>query len=336
MAPIWLMRQAGRYLPEYRKIREQHQMLEMINLPEVATEVTLQPIRRFNLDAAIIFSDILPLLDLMGLDLSFIPGVGPVLGKPIQSPGDVEKLKRVPAAEGMAPTLEAIRMTRRELDGKVPLIGFSGAPFTLACYAIQGGGSKEFHSTKEFMYEQPAAWESLMTQLTESITEYLIAQAEAGAQALQLFDSWAGILSPGDFRQRVLPYVQQIVQQVKAATDVPFIYFGTGTSGMLPLLSESGGDVIGADWRIDIGEARRQLGSGFAVQGNLDPVKLLGPEAPLLEAAREILDSAGTDPGYIFNLGHGVIKETDPERVAALVDFVHTYSAQQRAQTATP
>ncbi len=325
--PIWLMRQAGRYMAEYRALRERYSILELIKTPELAAEVTLQPMRAFNLDAAIIFADILPPLQGMGLQLEFVKGDGPVIHNPLRTPADIEALVVRPAEETLAFTLQAVRLVRAELNGHAPLIGFAGAPFTLASYAIEGGSSRNYTHTKGLMYSQPRVWRSLMDKLAQVVGEYLRAQAAAGAQALQLFDSWVGALSPADYETYVLPYSQRAIEIAKAGSDAPLIHFGTGTSGMLSLLKRAGGDVIGVDWRIDLAAAWQQLGDEVAVQGNLDPVVLFAPPAEIKKQTARILDSVKGRPGHIFNLGHGILQHTPVEHVAALVDFVHEYTS---------
>ncbi len=325
--PIWLMRQAGRYMAEYRALRQRYSILELIKTPPLAAEVTLQPIKAFNLDAAIIFADILPPLMGMGLSLEFVKGDGPVIHNPLRAPADIEALVVRPAEETLAFTLEALRLVRRELEGSMPLIGFSGAPFTLASYAIEGGSSRDYSRAKSLMYGQPQAWHSLMSKLAEVVGDYLRAQIAAGAQAVQLFDSWVGALSPADYREYVLPYSRRAIELAKAGGEVPLIHFSTGTAGMLPLIKEAGGEVIGLDWRVNLAEAWQQLGTEVAVQGNLDPIVL--QSAPLPELKRQtarILDSVKGQPGFIFNLGHGILQHTPVENVAALVDFVHEYT----------
>lgn len=329
--PIWLMRQAGRYMANYRALRAQHSILEMIRSPELSAEVTLQPVQAFDLDAAIIFADILTLPAEMGLDLEFISGRGPVIHNPIRSRADVDALKPIDPSEALAYTLDAIRLTVKELDGRIPLIGFSGAPFTLACYAIEGQGSKEYLTARAFMLQDPAAWDALMTRLADTVASYLIAQAVAGASALQLFDSWAGLMGREDYRRFVLPYSKQVLDQVRAATDVPLIHFATDSTAILDLIAEAGGDVIGVDWRLPLDQAWDLFGQTRAIQGNLDPARLLGPTDELKRAASMIIDAADGRPGHIFNLGHGINKSTPPERVAELVDFVHRYSAGKTA-----
>jgi uroporphyrinogen decarboxylase len=324
------MRQAGRYMAEYRALRERYSILDLIKTPDLATEVTLQPIKAFRLDAAIIFADILTLLESVGLELEFVRGDGPVIRNPIRRAADVEALSLRPAAETLAFTLQAIRQVRGELAGEVPLIGFSGAPFTLASYAIEGGGSRNYIQTKSLMYEEPQVWHALLDKLACAVGDYLQAQAAAGAQVLQLFDSWIGALSPADYETYVLPHSRRAIEIAQRDSTVPLIHFGTGTAGMLPLLKAAGGDVIGVDWRIDLATAWAQMGDDVAVQGNLDPVVLFGPIAEIRKQAAQILDSVKGKPGHIFNLGHGILQHTPVEHVAALVDFVHEYTAGNR------
>lgn len=325
--PIWLMRQAGRYMAEYRALRERYSILELIKTPDLATEVTLQPIRAFNLDAAIIFADILPILETMGLDLTFVKGDGPVIGNPLRTAADIEKLATPPPEEALSFTLQAIRQVKGELADQVPLIGFSGAPFTLASYAIEGGSSRSYITAKTLMYEQPDSWHTLMTKLSTAVGRYLKAQAEAGADALQLFDSWVGALSPADYREYVMPYSRQAIQIAKSGPDVPLIHFGTSTGGLLHLMKAVGGDIIGVDWRMDIAAADRLLGPDVALQGNLDPIILFAPIPEIKKQAARIIDALRGRPGHIFNLGHGIHKNTPVSHVTALVDFVHEYSA---------
>lgn len=325
--PIWLMRQAGRYMAEYRALRESYDILEIIKTPELAFQVTMQPINAFDLDAAIIFADILPPLEGMGLDLEFVRGEGPVIHNPLRSRRQIDALRTPPPEEALSFTLEAIRLARQELDGRgIPLIGFSGAPFTLASYAIEGGSSRNYTQAKGMMMGDPATWHALMEKLSTVVGEYLLAQARAGAQVLQLFDSWAGALSPQDYRENVLPYSRRALE-IAGQAGVPMIHFGTDTAGMLDLLAEAGGDVIGVDWRIDLDAAWRHLGDGVAIQGNLDPISLFAPWPELKKRAQYILDQAAGRPGHIFNLGHGILPQTPVDNVARLVDFVHEYSS---------
>lgn len=324
--PIWLMRQAGRYMPEYRALREQYTILEIIKTPELARDVTLQPIDAFDLDAAIIFADILPPLEGMGLELDFVKGEGPVIYNPVRTPADVAALRTPPPSEALHFTLDAIRLTRQTLDQRgIPLIGFSGAPFTLAAYAIEGGSSKNHQRVKSFMMNEPDAWRELMTKFATVAGDYLLAQAEAGAHALQLFDSWVGQLSPDDYRQFVAPYSQQALE-IASKADVPIIHFGTNTNGMLTDIRDAGGDVIGVDWRIDIDHAARILGDGVAIQGNLDPIALFAEWGALKSRAQAVLDKMHGRDGHIFNLGHGILPGTPVDNVRRLVDFVHEYT----------
>jgi uroporphyrinogen decarboxylase len=310
-------------MAEYRALRQKYTILEIIKTPELAVEVTMQPLNAFNLDAAIIFADILPPLEGMGLKLTFEKGEGPVIHNPIRTPADIKALGQPDPRETLHFTLQAIRLARQELAGRVPLIGFSGAPFTLASYAIEGGSSRNYILAKSLMYEHSTAWHTLMEKLTTLVGEYLYAQAEAGAQVLQLFDSWVGALSPDDYQEFVLPYSRRAIERAKES-GVPVIHFGTGTSGMLPLIKAAGSDVVGVDWRIEIGQARQILGDDVAIQGNLDPVMLFAPLPVLKQRAAAILDQMAGQP-FIFNLGHGILPNTPVEHVAALIDFVHEY-----------
>ena len=324
--PIWLMRQAGRYMAEYRALREKHTILEIIKAPELACEVTMQPINAFDLDAAIIFADILPPLEGMGLQLDFVKGEGPMIYNPVRTAADVAALRVLPAEETLGFTLDAIKLARHELDSRgIPLIGFSGAPFTLASYAIEGGGSRNRVHVKSMMMSEPALWHALMGKLAEVAGHYLLAQAQAGAQVLQLFDSWVGELSPFDYEHSVLPYSRRAIE-IASQAGVPIIHFGTNTGGMLPLIQAAGGDVIGVDWRMELPQAWALLGDSVAVQGNLDPVALFADWEALQARARHILDSVKGRPGHIFNLGHGILPHTPVDNVRRLVDFVHEYS----------
>ncbi len=324
--PIWLMRQAGRYMVEYRTTREKHSILEIIKTPELACEVTLQPINVFDLDAAIIFADILPPLEGMGLELDFVKGEGPTIYNPVRTADDIESLRVLPPEETLGFTLEAIRLARRELDSRgIPLIGFSGAPFTLASYAIEGTSSRNRIEVKNMMMSRPDLWHRLMAKLSEVAGHYLLAQAQAGAHVLQLFDSWVGELSPFDYEHMVLPYSRRAIE-IASQAGVPIIHFGTNTSAMLPLIQAAGGDVIGVDWRIDLKQAWGLLGNQVGIQGNLDPVALFADWEALETRARHILDSVKGRPGHIFNLGHGILPETPVDNVRRLVDFVHEYS----------
>jgi uroporphyrinogen decarboxylase len=321
--PIWIMRQAGRYLPEYRKVREEVDFLTLTKTPELAAEVTLQPVRRFPLDAAILFSDIMTPVEGMGVQLDFAPG--PVIANPVRSAAAVEAL-RVPDPEEDVPfVMETIRILRRELPPRVPLIGFGGAPFTLFCYLVEGRGSKTFSEAKAFLYGEPRAAGALLTKLADLVASYLQAQAAAGAQALMVFDSWAGLLGPSDYRRFALPAVERVTERLQTL-GLPIIYFPNQGATLLGSVASLPVDVVGIDWRLPLAEARRILGPDKAVQGNLDPAALFAPPKELLRLAGEVLDEAGPAPGHIFNLGHGIERTTDPDQVARLVDFVHEES----------
>jgi len=324
-APIWLMRQAGRYMAEYRALRAEHTILDLIHSPELSCEVTMQPIRAFGLDAAIIFADILPLLAEMGLDLEFVKGRGPVIHNPVQSAADAAALRQL--EPGSLPyTLDAIRLSRKALaPSNTPLIGFSGAPWTLACYAIEGHGSKDFLGPRRFMHAEPAAFDALIEHLGAAVQQYLIDQIAAGAQAVQIFDSWGGILSPLDYAQRIAPVLRSIIAGIRSsAPDIPIIYFATGAASLFPTIRNLGADVLGLDWRVELDEGWDALGGpeAVAIQGNLDPALLLAPREQLLAGADRVLHQADGRWGHIFNIGHGINKETDPDNVKALVDHV--------------
>ncbi|MDE3035552.1 MAG: uroporphyrinogen decarboxylase [Nitrospirota bacterium] len=322
--PVWFMRQAGRYMQEYQAIRAQHSILEVCKTPELAAQVTLQPIDRFPLDAAIIFADILLPLEAMGLKLEFAEGEGPIIHNPVRDRASVDQLQPVDGDE-LAYVEAAIRQARRALTGKVPLIGFAGAPFTLASYAIEGGGSRNYILTKQFMYREPEAWHRLLDKLARVVTGYLRRQIRAGAEAVQLFDSWVGCLSPGDYAEYVLPHVQLIFDGLKRE-QVPLIHFGTGTGSLLRLMRQAGGDVIGLDWRVHLDDGWRTVGHDVAVQGNLDPVALFAPLHEIERRVEEILRRAAGRPGHIFNLGHGILPNTPVESVAATAEMVHKLS----------
>jgi uroporphyrinogen decarboxylase len=309
-------------MPEYRRIRERHGLLEMFKTPEIAAQVTLQPVRALDVDAAIIFADILLPLEAMGLGLEFIEGEGPILRSPVRTRRDAEALRIPDPEESLGYVLESLRIVRGELDGKVPLIGFAGAPFTLAGYAIEGGGSRNFILTKRLMYEHRETWEVLLGRITEAVTAFLLKQAAAGAQVLQLFDSWVGCLSPADYLRYVQPYSRAILDRL-AQEGIPAIHFGTGTGDLLPLMSAAGGDVIGADWRIWIDEAWSRVGDDRGIQGNLDPAVLLASWPVVEEQAGEIIDRVQGRSGHIFNLGHGILPQTPVDTVRRLTDFVH-------------
>ncbi|MFZ1675363.1 MAG: uroporphyrinogen decarboxylase [Nitrospira sp.] len=322
--PVWFMRQAGRYMVEYRRLREKHSILELCKTPELAAQVTLQPIDRFALDAAIIFADILLPLEPMGLSLEFAEGEGPIIHNPVRDQAAVDRLKVIDDTE-LQYVMDAISLTRKMLAGRVPLIGFAGAPFTLASYAIEGGSSRNYIHTKQMMYREPETWHRLMDKFARVITGYLRRQIKAGAQAVQLFDSWVGCLSAGDYAEYVMPHVQLIFEGLKHE-GVPLIHFGTGTTAILKAMRQAGGDVIGIDWRIPIDEAWAMVGYDRAVQGNLDPVTLFGPISEIERRVTDILRRAAGRPGHIFNLGHGILPNTPVENVAATIDLVHKLS----------
>ena len=316
------MRQAGRYMPEYRKLREQHSILDLCHTPELAAQVTLQPVERLGVDAAIVFADILLPFEPLGLGLSFAAGEGPHIANPLARQADVERLPRVDPEADLGYVLEAVRLARAALPADIPLIGFAGAPFTLASYAIEGGSTRTFTKTKTLMYQAPDTWHLLLSKLADLVGSYLAAQARAGAQALQLFDSWVGSLSPQDYRAYVLPHSTRALALASEA-GVPVIHFGTGTAPFLEDFAAAGGDVIGVDWRIPLDDAWRRIGETHAVQGNLDPAALLAPAPERDRQVRDILTRVGGRPGHIFNLGHGMLPETDVGAVRAVVELVH-------------
>ena len=322
------MRQAGRYMSEYRRLRERYGLLEMFRDPEIAAEVTLQPVHALSVDAAILFADILLPLEGMGMHLEFAAGEGPVIRNPVRSRAAVEALRIADPHEHLGYVLETLRLVRAELDARLALIGFAGAPFTLASYAIEGGGSRNHVRTKALMYSDRATWELLMCKLVETLGRYLRAQLDAGAQALQVFDSWVGCLSPSDYREYVLPYTAELLGPLHDS-GAPLIHFGTGTSDLLLLQREAGGTVLGVDWRTPLDEAWRRLGPSVGVQGNLDPVALFAPWPVIEQHAQEVLDRAAGRPGHIFNLGHGILPETPVDHVKRLADFVHERTAKK-------
>ncbi|HVI73245.1 MAG TPA: uroporphyrinogen decarboxylase [Pyrinomonadaceae bacterium] len=323
--PVWLMRQAGRYMREYREVRAKTTFLELCKTPSLAAEVTVTAAERLGVDAAIIFADILLILEPMGVELEFAEGEGPVIHNPVRKSQDVERLREVEDANALDFVYEAIRQTRRALKPDIPLIGFSGAPFTLASYLIEGGGSKNYVHTKRLMYDDAGAWHAIMSLIARGLAKYLNAQIEAGAQAVQLFDSWVGCLSPDDYREFVLPHTREVISNVMAG--VPVIHFGTGTAALLELMREAGGDVIGLDWRVRLDDGWERVGHDVAVMGNLDPVALFANQDSLRAQAKRILDQANRRAGHIFNLGHGILPQTPVENVIALVDMVHEMSA---------
>jgi uroporphyrinogen decarboxylase len=334
--PVWVMRQAGRYLPEYRATRERAgSFMGLAQNPEYACEVTLQPLQRFDLDAAILFSDILTIPDAMGLGLSFAAGEGPQFARPVRTASDIARLA-VPDMDGeLRYVMDALRLIRRELHGRVPLIGFSGSPWTLACYMVEGQGSKDFATLKAMCWNQPKLAHQLLDTLTRAVTTYLIAQASAGAQALMIFDTWGGLLGPAPFREFSLRYMAQIVAQLQAdpaSRELPVILFSKGAARHLAALADTGCTGLGVDWTIDLADARAAVNGKVALQGNLDPAILRASPEVIRREVRAVMDSYGNHPGHVFNLGHGITPEVDPEHVKVLVNEVHAYGRQLREQ----
>ncbi|GIO91197.1 uroporphyrinogen decarboxylase [Paenibacillus lactis] len=324
--PVWYMRQAGRYDPEYRKIKEKYSLLEICSQPELAAEVTLMPVRKLGVDAAILYSDIMNPVASIGVDFDIVKNIGPVIDQPIRTVADVEKLRPIDVEGDLGHVLETIRILDKELE--VPLITFAGAPFTIASYLIEGRPSKNYLRTKELMYSEPKVWFSLMDKLGDMVIAYLRAHVSNGGKAFQLFDSWVGALSPQDFRTFVLPTIERIFAEL-ADLNVPKIYFpGVSSGELLPTLTELRADVIGLDWRVSISEGRRRLGGKYAVQGNLDPTVLTGPMPLIQQYAKEIIDQGIQEPGFVFNLGHGLFPEASLEKLRELTSYIHEYSAQ--------
>ncbi|MBI4329264.1 MAG: uroporphyrinogen decarboxylase [Chloroflexi bacterium] len=323
--PIWFMRQAGRCFPEYRRLREKHEILAIAKTPELCAHVTLLPVQRLHVDAAVMFADIMLPLEGMGVPFSIEPEIGPIIPNPIRTEADVDRVRIVKAEEATPYVFQAIRIIRKELEHEAALVGFSGAPFTLACYMIEGRPSREYAHAKAFMFSRPDLWHRLMDKLTEVVVRYMRAQVAAGVQVAQLFDSWVGVLSPQQYREFVFPYVHRIFAEVRA-TGVPSIYFGTGVASLLELMASVGSDLVSVDWRVTLDQAWDRIGHDRGIQGNLDPTTLLAPFEVAREAARDILHRAGGRPGHVFNLGHGVLPETDPDDLARLVEFVHRRS----------
>ena len=318
--PIWLMRQAGRYLPEYRRVREKVGFMELCKNPRLSAEVMIATVDRLKVDAAIIFSDLLPILEPMGMDLEFAAGEGPVIHNPLREAADEKRLRELADIDRLAFVFDCVRSTRAGLDESLPVIGFAGAPFTLASYCIEGGTSRAWLHTKELMYGAEPAWHAIMGKLARAVSRYLVAQIDAGAQIVQLFDSWVGCLSPHDYRRYVLPHSRDAIAE--AAKRAPVIHFATGNPALLPLLAEAGGHVIGVDWRIGLADAWRVIGDDRGIQGNLDPAVLLSEAATVRSRARQILAEAAGRPGHIFNLGHGVLPQTPVENVLELIAAV--------------
>ena len=325
------MRQAGRYQPEYRAIRLKHSLLEIISSAELSAQVAMLPVDQLGVDAAIIFADILPPLIPMGMDLEYARGEGPVMHNPLRNRQSIEELQSFDIEDELGSTFEALRIVRNEVEGKTALIGFAGGPFTLASYAIEGGSSRNYRYTKSLMYSDEPTWQLLMRKLADMTISYLKGQIRAGAQCVQLFDSWAGALSPGDYRRYVLPATRRILEEV-SSEGAPTILFGTTTVGLLDQIAEAGSTVVGVDWRINLDTAWQTIGYERPIQGNLDPIVLFAPEEVIRNKVTAVLDQAGGRPGHIFNLGHGIIPETPVDSVKAVVDIVHEYSTQQRTE----
>ena len=321
--PVWFMRQAGRSLPEYRALRERHSFFEVANTPELCAEVTLQPVRRHGVDAAVLFADIMTPVVGMGVDVELVEGVGPVIGRPVSTAADVERLRVPDPEDAFAPVLEAVRLVRHDLEPERAVVGFCGGPFTVAGYLVEGKPSRDFVKTKELMYRQPAVWHALLEKLEETFAGYVTAKTAAGADAIQLFDSWVGALSAADYEEFVAPHSARVL----AAVDVPTIHFGTCTTHLLASMAAAGGDGIGLDWRVPLDQGRLAVGPEKAVQGNLDPAALLAPWERIEVAALDVLARADGRPGHVFNLGHGVLPGTNPDDLGRLVELVHERTA---------
>jgi uroporphyrinogen decarboxylase len=330
VTPVWFMRQAGRYMSEYRAVRKQHSLIEICKKPTLAADVTITAAEALDVDAAIIFADLLLPLEVMGLDFHFSAGEGPIIAKPLRTPADVAQLRTDRAAD-LGYVAEAVKLVSDHFRDKLPVIGFCGAPFTLASYMIEGGGSRNYVHAKRMMYNQPEAWDELLGKLVDVTFAYSVEQVRAGADVMQVFDSWVGCLSVGDYRRYVLPRTRELVQRLKAATGIPVIYFGTDSATLLTTMQETGADVLGLDWRGTLSDGWATLGHRCAVQGNLDPVTLFANWKEVEARAKDILDHAAARPGHIFNLGHGILPETPVDNVKMLAKFVHEYSAAQRA-----
>lgn len=323
--PVWFMRQAGRCLAEYRELRKRYDILTMAKTPELCAQVTLMPVHEFGVDAAVLYADIMLPLERMGISFEIEPDIGPIIHNPVRTMQDVEALRVIDAEESTPYVLEAIRLVRHELEGKQAVIGFSGAPFTLACYMIEGRPSRDYGMAKSLMYGQPEVWHALMNKLTEVVSRYLLAQIAAGVDVVQLFDSWVGALSPSVYQRFVQPYSRRIFDAVQQ-TGTPSIHFGTGTASLLELMTEAGGDVISVDWRVDLDDAWQRIGYERGIQGNLDPTLLLTPWNVIEEGMHDVLRRAANRPGHIFNLGHGVLAPTPPDMLRRLVEAVHEFT----------
>ena len=321
--PVWFMRQAGRYLPEYQKLRERHEMLTIATTPELAVQVTLMPVNRLEVDAAVMFADITLPLEGMGVPFLIEPDVGPVIPNPIRTEADVERVRVIDAEEATPYVFETVRILRRELGNRAALVGFAGSPFTLACYMVEGRPSRDYPHTKALMFSQPDLWHALMKKVTDVTIRYLRGQVDAGIQVAQLFDSWVGILSPQQYERYVLPYSKRIFAELRGL-NIPTIHFGTSAASLLELMAGAGCDMVSVDWRVPLDKAWASIGYDYGIQGNLDPTMALAPFEVVREGARDVLRMAGGRPGHVFNLGHGVLPATDPDCLTRLVDFVHT------------
>ena len=330
--PVWFMRQAGRYLPEYRKIREKHDVIAICKDPELCSEVTIQPVRRLGVDAAIMFADIMLPLEGMGVAFEINEGIGPVIKNPMNERNRIESMKELDPRDDVPFVLEGIKLTRKKLDRQVPLIGFCGAPFTLASYLIEGRPTRDFVKTKSLMYRDEKAWDLLLSKLADSMTKYLQAQISAGIDVIQVFDSWVGCLNPTDYERYVLSYSHRVFKSLENS-GIPQIHFGTGTSELLQQMKKAGGDVFGVDWRIPIDQAWARLGHNVAIQGNLDPAVLLGDRKLVTSQAEAILQRIDGAPGHIFNLGHGILQSTPVENAVELVKFVHSFSSSRKSSS---
>jgi len=320
--PVWFMRQAGRCLAEYRELRKRYDILTMAKTPDLCAQVTLMPVEKFGVDAAVLYADIMLPLEGMGISLEIEPEVGPIIHNPVRTMQDVEALRILDAEESTPYVLQAIRLVHRELEGNQAVIGFSGAPFTLACYLIEGRPSRDYGLAKSLMYGQPQVWHALMDKLSEVVSRYLVAQIRAGVDVVQLFDSWVGALGPSTYKQFVQPYSQRIFEAI-SQTGTPSIHFGTGTASLLELMTEAGGDIISVDWRVDLDDAWARIGYDRGIQGNLDPARLLAPWEVVEEGMHDVLRRAANRPGHLFNLGHGVLAPTPSDILRRLVDAVH-------------
>jgi uroporphyrinogen decarboxylase len=327
--PVWLMRQAGRYMKQYRELRARMPFLELCKKPDLVTELTVTAAQKLGVDAAIIFADLLLIVEPLGFELEYDKGEGPVVRPALRGAADIDRIAGVKSQESLSYLFDAIRQTRAELDARIPLIGFGAAPFTLASYIIEGGASKNFAHTKALMYRDPGAWRALMGRLAQDLTRYINAQIEAGVQAVQIFDTWVGCLGPADYREFAQPYTRQLIQGITPG--VPLIHFGTGTAMILEDMRDAGGNILGLDFHVELNEAWARLGKGVGVQGNLDPVVLYSDMSYIRRRVKHILDQAGGRPGHIFNLGHGILPDTPIENVIGLVDIVHELSSRQKA-----